>query len=438
MIPMRDAIHWVPQWYRIHMPEDITPDPPEQPWIADYLTTNREGILAEWMDAVRDDDQIPSADRLTMTALKDHFPEMLTEIGTSLREPIDEKGSNEARKTGREHGKGRWRNGYRLDEVLRELARVREIILAYVKNCPGNSGAEAGRDAAMSKVRFFFDTIVATSARQFTHEQEGEVNLRSRQLENAYEQVQAATDQLRDIAESRLRLMRAVSHELRNALQSLGFAAQALLDETDLENRAAVATRLNRSALRLQSLLDCLRQYSGILAGEARVKIEKVKLDRLLSDLEVRHRTAAKDKGLQLECRILAQFATVVSDGEKLQQIGENLLSNAIQHTDEGFVRVDCIDGGPDRWILRVTDSGSGIDATSARQVFSEFHGGRQSGREGIGLGLVITRHLAHLLGGEITFQSRVGDGTKFEVNLPREAVFLDGGGSSAAGEVER
>jgi signal transduction histidine kinase len=387
------------------------------------------------MDAVRDDDQIPSADRLTMTALRDHFPEMLTEIIASLRQPIDEKGSSEARKAGREHGKGRWRNGYRLDEVLRELARVREIILTYVRNCPADSGSEAGRVEAMSKVRFFFDTIVATSARQFTHEQDAEVILRSRQLENAYEQVQAATDELRDVAESRLRLMRAVSHELRNALQSLGFAAQALLDETDPENRAAVATRLNRSALRLQALLDCLHQYSRILAGEESLQLEEVRLDALLSDLEERHKKSVKDKGLQLECRVIVEFRSVTSDREKLQQIGENIVSNAIQNTSEGFVRVECVDGSPDRWILRVTDSGSGIDANAARHVFSEFHGGRQLGREGMGLGLVIARHLAHLLGGEITFQSTVGQGSRFEVNLPR--VSEDWGAASSTDNEE-
>jgi signal transduction histidine kinase len=420
---VRHTIHGQPQWCRIHMPEYFSPDSPEQPWIAEYLAKNRERVLAEWMDAVRDDEQIPSADRLTMTALRDHFPEMLAEIIVILRQPIDEKGSGEARQTGREHGKARWRSGYRLDEVLRELARIREIIIAHVTRCPDDRGTAAGHEEAMTKVRFFFDTIVATSARQFMHEQEAEVILRSKQLENAYERVQAATDLARDIAESRLRLMRAVSHELRNALQALGFAAQALLDETDSEDRKIVAARLNRNALRLQALLDCLHQYSRVLAGEERLQLEEVTLEVLLSNLKERHRTSAVDKGLQLEFGVLPGLTTITSDREKLQQIGDNLLSNAIQHTEEGFVRVNCADGDPDRWILRVTDSGCGIDANSARQVFSEFHGGRRSGCEGIGLGLVIARHLAHLLGGEITFQSTVGQGSRFEVNLPRTSV---------------
>ena len=414
------------------MAEHSSSDSPEQPQIAEFLTENRKLILSEWMDAVRDDEQIPSADRLTMTALKDHFPEMLSEIAETLRQPIDEKGSGEARRTGREHGKARWRSGYRLDEVLRELARVREIIIVHVKSGPEDRGSKAEREEAMTKVRFFFDTIVATSARQFMHEQEAEVILRSRQLENAYEQVQAATDQLRDVAESRLRMMRAVSHELRNALQALGFAAQALLDETDSENRAAVAARLSRSAVRVQAILDCLHQYSSLLAGDVRLQLEEVKLDALMSYLEERHRTSAGDKGLQLECRILVNFATVTSDWEKLQQIGDNLISNAIQNTEEGSVRVDCADGEPDRWILRVTDSGCGIDADSARQVFRDFHGARRSERNGIGLGLVIARHLAHLLGGEITFQSTVGEGSRFEVNLPRNSE--DWSAASASG----
>jgi len=94
--------------------------------VAAYLAENRDRITAEWMDAVRDDSQIPAADRLTRTALEDHFPAMLDELVVALKRPDQEVEGKEIRETGAEHGKARWRSGYRLDEVLRELARIRE------------------------------------------------------------------------------------------------------------------------------------------------------------------------------------------------------------------------------------------------------------------------------------------------------------------------
>ena len=66
-----------------------------------------------------------------------------------------------------------------------------------------------------------------------------------------------------------------------------------------------------------------------------------------------------------------------------------------------------------------IPDTGVGFDETSAKQVFQEFHGGEHAGRRGVGLGLVIARHLAHLMDGEITFHSKLGEGSTFEVNLP-------------------
>jgi signal transduction histidine kinase len=67
-----------------------------------------------------------------------------------------------------------------------------------------------------------------------------------------------------------------------------------------------------------------------------------------------------------------------------------------------------------------VTDSGIGLKPSDARQIFHEFHPEDLSSQSGLHLGLIFTRHLAHLLGGEITFRSTLGEGSCFEVNLPR------------------
>jgi signal transduction histidine kinase len=248
------------------MPDHPTAESSERELVAERLNANGDRIVSEWMKAVSADAGIPSADRLTITALRDHFPEMLRELVESVRVP-SKSDDDEARETGNAHGKSRWRSGYRLDEVLRELARIREMVLEEIQSICRVQVSEGVRDDVIRTARIYFDTISATSARQFVRAQDAEVILRTNQLEHAYEQVQAATQQMRSIAESRLSLLRAATHELRNAMQPVTLAAETLLEESNLKNRDEIGRQLSSVACRLQALLDRLVKLSSLLSG---------------------------------------------------------------------------------------------------------------------------------------------------------------------------
>jgi signal transduction histidine kinase len=384
------------------------------------LESDRERVISDWMEAVRNDETIPSADRLTLAALRDDFPEMLQELIEYLRQGDVTPDSAKTQATGAAHGKGRWRHGYRLDEVLRELARVREMLLEEVEAISESEVSAKVRSTVNLTIRRFFDNIAATSARQFVRAQEGELVLRANQLEHAYQQVHASTDQLRVVAESRLSLLRAVNHELRNGLQPVSYAAQALVVEQDLDNRNEIRLRLERVASRLESLLTRLGELSSILAGEARVRLVTIPLDELIDRLSQEHAPLAEKKGLRFECSVSTKGAEITSDPDKLHEIGHILLSNAITYTSSGSVRVEAIAVDDHRWTLRVTDSGAGIDPLQARNLFQEFHSRDTASPQGLHLGLVLARYLARLLGGDLTFQSTFGKGSSFELNLPR------------------
>lgn len=113
------------------MPEHPRSESSERVLVAERLVASRDRIVADWMRAVSSDENIPSADRLTMTTLQDHFPEMLRELAEAVREPR-KSDAPAARETGSAHGRARWRSGYRIDELLRELARIREMVLKEV------------------------------------------------------------------------------------------------------------------------------------------------------------------------------------------------------------------------------------------------------------------------------------------------------------------
>jgi signal transduction histidine kinase len=377
------------------------------------------------MRAVSSDENIPSADRLTMTTLQDHFPEMLRELAEAVREPR-KSDAPAARETGSAHGRARWRSGYRIDELLRELARIREMVLKEIATIEPGEVSDEVRGNLNRTVLVFFDTIAATSARQFVDAQEAELVLRADQLEHAYEQVQAATQQFRLTAESRLTLLRAVTHELRNSIQPITFAAEALLEEPNPGNRQDISTKLYAAATRLQSLLDRLVRLSSLLSGKARLRLVPVYFSALLRDLETEHRPIAEIRGIRFESHESVGFSHAISDPDRLREIGEILLSNAIRFTTTGFVRLEMVAAEAERWIMRVTDSGSGIDPIDARRLFIELHTHGEAAQSSLRLGLVLARHLARLLGGEITFQSTIGQGSRFEVNLPRVCQPID------------
>jgi signal transduction histidine kinase len=407
------------------MPANTRSVAAERALIASRLSDAREQVVATWMQAITDDSQIPSADRLTFESLRDHFPQMLQELIEDLKQGGggQVQPDQQTRETGRAHGTGRWKHGYRLDEVLRELVRIRELLIEQITAVRKAPVSEDAIVEAVACTRRFFDTIAATSAQEFVRAQDAEAILRARQLEHAYQQVQAATEQLRMTEESRLSLMRGVNHELRNALQPVAFAANALLSEPDPINRAEISSQLARVATRLQKLLERLTHLSGLLSGDARLHPLPVDLDAFVSRLDKEWRPVAAKAGVQFSCSRSASVAEVVSDHDSLQQIAEALLSNAFNHTTAGSVRLEILDPtgkDDDDWILRVTDTGSGIDPIHARHVFHEFHAHTDSQHTGLRLGLLMARHLARLLGGEITFQSRIGEGSTFEARLPR------------------
>jgi len=293
------------------------------------------------------------------------------------------------------------------------------LLLAEIATLKGHGISAITFDAVAQTVRIFFDTIVTESVNQFVKAQDGEIMLRSHQLEDAHEQYQAATERLRAVSQSRLRMLRAVLHELRNALHCVAMGASALREEACLERRADIRTHLTENAERLQAVIDRLQRISKLLAGGVKPEFRKVDVPRLLNFLTAEHRPAAEGKGLRFELNNALEFEEVTSDPELLRQVASEMLANAIEFTREGFVLLEVGVEVRDRWVLSVTDSGRGMNEMQAQQIFSEFHS-MENDHPSVHLGLVITRHLAHLLTGEMTFRSALGEGSRFEVNLPR------------------
>jgi len=214
-----------------------------------------------------------------------------------------------------------------------------------------------------------------------------------------------------------------VAHELRTPLSVILGYSEALSDGK-LQGKPAIYDAMYGEAQLLSHLVDDLRTLSLADAGE-------LTLNRsLLSAGECIERTAASQtelaaqRGIRLEVQTGPDLPLVDVDRERIAQVLANLVSNALRYTPEGGVITLSAEAAGDRVLLRVSDTGPGIEPQHLPFVFKRFYradDSRLSNGES-GLGLAIARSLVEAHGGTIQVESVVGQGAMFTVALPAAA----------------
>lgn len=208
----------------------------------------------------------------------------------------------------------------------------------------------------------------------------------------------------------RRQLMADVAHELRTPLAILQGRIEGLVDGVYPRDEARFAELLEETR-HLSRLVDDLGTLAHAEAGALELRKEPVDLGDLLRDV-----AAALPRPIAVE--VPANLPTIEADPVRIRQVLLNLLANALRHTPtEGTVSVE-IQTEPQRMLIRVRDSGSGIAAEDLPRVFERFQKG--VGSRGSGLGLPIARKLVLAHGGDIGIESAPGQGTEVTISLPR------------------
>ena len=240
------------------------------------------------------------------------------------------------------------------------------------------------------------------------------------------EDARAARSQLERVMESRNRLMRGFSHDVKNPLGAADGYAALIEDEiygpmTDGQRRGI--GRLRRAIRRALSLIDDLHRLARVESGEIPVHFERIDVTQLMLDLGDEYRATADARKLELVVDIDADLPMVVTDASRVRQIVANLLSNAIKYTDTGSVTLRVhhqpgVDPHAQRILIRVADTGPGIPPDKLVSIFEEFT--RLSDRQpGAGVGLAISKHLANAIGCSLDVASEVGKGSTFTLAVP-------------------
>jgi len=278
-------------------------------------------------------------------------------------------------------------------------------------------------------------------------EQNKAVEQKNREVEMARLAVEEKASQLAVSSKYKSEFLANMSHELRTPLNSLLILARMLSDNKDAnltDKQVEYAKTIHSAGTDLLNLINEVLDLSKVEAGKIEIYATDVPVPDILKYLEQTFKPVAQQKGLDLVLEVEQDVPhTILTDGQRLQQILRNLLGNAFKFTDEGGITVrvhmpppdtqyasPILASAPEKVVaFSVTDTGIGIARDKQQLIFEAFQqadGTTSRKYGGTGLGLSISRELARLLGGEVRVESEPGKGSTFTILIPTEYQALD------------
>jgi signal transduction histidine kinase len=231
---------------------------------------------------------------------------------------------------------------------------------------------------------------------------------------------------LGQLSDAKTRFLSDMSHELRAPLASVINLTRLLLAHSDgplTTEQEYQVTLIQRSAESLADMVNDLLDIAKIEARKVELRIESVPVSEIFAGVRGLFRPLATNERVEFIVEDPPEPIVLVTDAQRIAQVLRNFISNALKFTDAGEVRVSARPLDDDRVSLDVADTGIGIAPADQRRIFEDYtqvDGPIQKRVRGTGLGLPLTRKLALLLGGEVQLESRLGEGSRFSLVVPR------------------
>lgn len=235
--------------------------------------------------------------------------------------------------------------------------------------------------------------------------------------------------------EAKTAFLSKMSHEIRTPMNGIvGMIDSALLYIQSEKKVKQCLYKMKRSMRHLQELVNDVLDMAKIESGKMSLELQQFSLKELLADIIEEFRFYANERGVGLSQAGCYTQYDIRSDPMRLREVLGNLIGNALKFTDAGgwvILIVEQKEASDGRVLLtfRVKDSGCGISEEMQQRIFEAFEQGDGAvdwNRQGSGLGLPICKSLVELLGGELTVESRLGEGAEFSFTIPASVIKTD------------
>lgn len=233
--------------------------------------------------------------------------------------------------------------------------------------------------------------------------------------------VEAKTETERIMAQ-RERLLLTITHDIKAPAASIAGFIELLSEQVSRPIALAYIDSMRHSAIHLQQLVAALLDYHLLESGKAERHDVSFVPQQLAKNCVDEFQPMAAEKGLDITLGTLTPNCGDLwrSDAFRVKQIMSNLIGNAVKYTDRGSVKVEIRISPRQHLIIYVSDTGRGMSQADCQRIFDAFTRlPNGQGKEGVGLGLSITREVVQMLGGTITVASEEGKGSCFTVSLP-------------------
>ena len=279
--------------------------------------------------AVEQNPDISAPHRLEYKEFVDHLPQLCDNLAEVLKSPQSNQNRSEVSRAARVHGKYRWRQGYRLEEAIREASIIRRILFrnwmdAYAREVPEFDGET--RRAAENIIHQAVDDVITDSAEQFVQEQQKSTSDLNSQLADALAEVRqekAAADAANKAKDKFLAML---SHELRTPLNPILLWANAALAEEQTAPSLKEGIQMVRRNVELEvSLIDDLLDVARITGGKLQLHLQLSDAATLFRDALEMVKAESVRKQLEMRVELSATNHRVIVDRARIQQVFWNV-----------------------------------------------------------------------------------------------------------------
>lgn len=326
---------------------------------------------------------------------------------------------------GKGHGTIRWKYGFDLQLTIKEWGTLHRVVKKEITSLLDEY--ELHR-MALNEVHNMLSTHIQEgiehSISEYNKLQQNEAEAQLMDIEKALEQPESIPLNHN---------LRATSHDLKGIMTNIQVGLRLLNDEDLSPNAEDLIDQMSTSADSLEQLLNDLLDLFRLETNSEEVNLSEFNVAEIIRKLCESMQPTAKKEQLQLKCESPTSLH-VRSDKKKVKRVAQNLLQNALKHTEEGHVEIKCEQLSEDNWMLEVRDTGPGLDATYAKSFTSdtessnkqqvsadttEYNSSSEAENHGEGIGLLIVGHLCRLLDATIEVNTQSGEGTTFKIVMP-------------------